>query len=203
MAVRCGDKKFCVLCQASYCFDHWDGLEAALPLLGKQLQTLRSEARWWTADCGDCPQTFFNQMADALCEEGAKFRTLAAKWGGVPIPPDQVLNLSNDAKLSQCCIRNWFCERRRANCCIAYRDLGDQCYNQWYERMGFNAVASNGIRMSPRKIADIVETGLALNVISEHGVDLSALGDTEEFSNWLVHSLLEFEQVDWGLDEGR
>ena len=28
------------------------------------------------------------------------------------------------------------------------------------------------------------------------------LGNTEDFANWLVHSLLEFEQVDWGLDVG-
>ena len=81
MAVRCGGKKFCVVCQANYCFDHWDELEAAMPLFGEQLKVLKTTSRWWTADCGESPEIFFNQMADALKEgKGAKPRDLASKW---------------------------------------------------------------------------------------------------------------------------
>ena len=57
--------------------------------------------------------------------------------------------------------------------------------------MGFDTEVSNGTIMSNTKIADIVETELALHVVTEHGFDLSSLGDTEILANWLVHSLLE------------
>ena len=174
------------MCQADARIEYWDELECAMAVFGEQLKLLKATTRYWWADCGENPELFFNQMADVLKEgEGASPRLLASNWGAVPIMPDEVMDMAANGLLNKCAsVRSWFCVKRRTMCLIAYRDLGQRHYMDWFVRMGFDTEASNGTTLSATKIADIVETALALQVVTEHGFDLSSMGDTEIFANW-------------------
>ena len=73
---------------------------------------------------------------------------------------------------------------------MVFADPGVCMYVRWFEHYGFSKQAPNGGSFSNRKIADIVEAALTLHLITVFGGDVSSLGDTEIFANWIVRDIL-------------
>ena len=69
---------------------------------------------------------------------------------------------------------------------MAFWEMGQAIYAEWLEKQDMN-IDTDGL--SDVDIADLVEAALALHLMTENGHDLSCLGDTEAFANWLVNDL--------------
>ena len=84
-------------------------------------------------------------------------------------------------------IRTWE-NAARQSCGMAFGEMGQTHYVEWFEKQEMNIDTDE---LADIDIADVVESALALHLMTEHGHDLSCLGDTEVFANWLVRELLK------------
>ena len=69
---------------------------------------------------------------------------------------------------------------------MAFWEMGQSIYADWLEKQDMN-IATDG--WEDVDLADIVEAALALHLMTENGHDLTCLGATEAFANWLVNDL--------------
>ena len=69
---------------------------------------------------------------------------------------------------------------------MAFWEMGQSIYAEWFEKQDMS-INTDGL--TDFDLADIVEAALALHLMTENGHDLSCLGNTEVFANWLVDEL--------------
>ena len=80
-------------------------------------------------------------------------------------------------------IRLWRHQGRAAG--MAFWEMGQSIYADWLEQLDDDITHG----LEDVDSADIVEAALALHLMTVEGHDLSCLGDTEVFENWLVTEL--------------
>ena len=146
----------------------------------------RRSNKSWFAKCDESPELFLAQVASILIAGSAPITwRKASNWGAVPLHAEILKEWAADGALnSVASIRLWRHQGRAAG--MASWEMGQSIYADWLEKLDTSIVTDG---LEDVDIADIVEAALALHLVTEEGHDLSCLGDTEVFANWLVNDL--------------
>ena len=117
--------------------------------------------------------------------------SMAGRWGAMPLPSETLTFLAEEGLLNSCASsRSWFDKGSSAICSMAFWDMGRTLYAEGFAGQDFNVVKENAEKLDDEEIAKIVEAALALHVMSVLGAELSVIGVTLVFANWLARSLL-------------
>ena len=186
---RCGNKKECYMCQAEVWEEYWCDFSETLKVVVPEIILARKNSKGWFARCDEAPRLFLAQFASTLIKgEAPNTWRRASNWGAVPLCKEELKEWALDGALNKVAsIRTWESAEMQS-CGMAFVEMGQTFYVQWFEDQQFSIDIDE---LSDTDVADLVEAALALHLMTEHGYDLSCMGDTSVFANWLVKNLLK------------